>query len=152
MRHGVFGQKLGRSTKTRKSLLHNLSSALLEKGKITTTVAKAKFARPYIEKLITKARRNSLHGQRTVSSLLSSKAFTRLTREIAPGFAARNGGYTKIIRLDNRQGDSAEMARLELLEWDKKLAKVTQAGKKREIAKIARSKKPATTKKHTEET
>lgn len=123
MRHQVFGRKLGRDINSRKALLAGLSSSLLENGQITTTVTKAKFVKPYVEKLITRIKKKRLFLHRQAASTLTSKAFSRLTFEIGPGFIKRPGGYTRIIRLSRRSGDSAPMARLELLEWEKSQTK-----------------------------
>ena len=119
MRHLVAGKKLGRDQSARRALLVNLASSLFERGQITTTLSKAKFARPYAEKLITVAKHaKHLDTQRRISTLLTKNAFTKLRTDIAPGFKTRNGGYTRIIRLINRKGDSAPLARLELLKTE----------------------------------
>lgn len=117
MRHAVFGKRLGRDINARKALLRNLASALFEKGVITTTLTKAKFAQSYIEKLVTTAKKNSLHSQRALASLVTPQAFIKLTREIAPGFAQRVGGYTRVVKLGARAGDAAPLARLEFVKW-----------------------------------
>lgn len=135
MRHQVFGRKLGRDTKSRKALLNNLASSLLEQEKITTTLAKAKFVKPFVDKLITKAKKNALHSQRVISSILTPKAFAKLINEIAPGFTARTSGYTRIVKLAQRRGDNAPVARLELLEWEKKVT--TKGSEKKKKAKVA---------------
>lgn len=121
MRHAYFGRRLSRDTNARKALLNNLASSLLEKGQITTTLAKAKFARPYVEKLITQAKRtNDLKGARRLASIVTNKAFSNLNSNLGPGFSSRNGGYTRIIKLSRpRTGDAAPMARLELLKIEK---------------------------------
>lgn len=125
MRHAVFGKKLGRDTSGRKALLRNLASELLTKGAITTTLAKAKFARGYIEKLVTSAKINRLSQDRSLESQLTHQAFIKLHNEIGPGFKSRAGGYTRIIKLGIRKGDAAPLARLELLEWEKAPIKTT---------------------------
>ncbi len=134
MRHQVFGRKLSRDINARKALLINLTSALFENGKITTTLSKAKFAKSYAEKLVTNAKKNRLHTKRVLASNLSAKAFARLTGEISRGFTNRVGGYTRIVKLGTRLGDRAEMARLELLQWEaptpKKTAKKVTKDKK----------------------
>lgn len=141
MRHRVFGRKLSRDINARKALLSNLATALLEKGKLTTTVTKAKFARPYIEKLITQAKRDRLFTKRKLASSLSPVAFKKLVGEIAPGFSERQGGYLSIVKQISRRGDNAQMAKLELLEWDKTLVKKTEAKPKvKKATKIKRSK------------
>ena len=131
MRHRIFGVKLGRDLKERKALLHNLASSVIVKEKITTTLAKAKFAKPFIEKLVTTAKKGALHHRRTISSLLSPKAFAKLINEIAPGFTARTGGYIRITKLAPRLGDNAPMARLEFLGWDKKAVAASSEKKKK---------------------
>ena len=134
MRHRVFGRKLSRDINARKALLANLATSLLEKGKLTTTVAKAKFARPYVEKLITSAKKDRLFANRKLAASLSSVAFKRLVGEIAPGFSERHGGYLRIVKQVSRRGDNAQMAKLELLEWDKTLVKKTEAKPKEKKA------------------
>ena len=129
MKHLVFGRKLGRDTNARKALLANLASSLFINGAIVTTLVKAKFARPYVEKLITQAKTNKLTSKRLLASVLAHQAFIKLTGEIAPGFAQKTSGYTRIIKLRPRAGDAAAMARIELLPWERssKLAVPHQA-------------------------
>ena len=134
MRHRVFGRKLSRDINARKALLANLATSLLEKGKLTTTVAKAKFARPYVEKLITSAKKDRLFANRKLAASLSSVAFKRLVGEIASGFSERHGGYLRIVKQISRRGDNAQMAKLELLEWDKTLVKKTEVKPKEKKA------------------
>ncbi len=119
MRHRVFKKKLSRDINSRRALASNLASSLLVEGHITTTVAKAKFVQVFAEKLITGAARTSLHTRRSLASRLTHPAFIRLITEISPGFEDRRGGYTRIVKLSTRRGDSAPMARIEILEWDK---------------------------------
>ncbi|MBI2327279.1 50S ribosomal protein L17 [Candidatus Curtissbacteria bacterium] len=131
MKHKVSGQKLGRDTSGRKALLRNLASELVAKGAIITTLAKAKFARPYIEKLVTSAKINRLTKHRSLESRLTHQAFIRLQSEIGPGFRSRAGGYTRIIKLGIRKGDAAPLARLEFLQWEKTpTAKVQKSPRK----------------------
>ncbi|OGD85457.1 50S ribosomal protein L17 [Candidatus Curtissbacteria bacterium RBG_13_35_7] len=131
MRHAVFGKKLSRDINARKALLNNLTSSLFLSGQITTTLAKAKFANSYVEKIITKAKKNKLNNNRTLASKISKNAFIKLITEIGPGFEERKSGYTRIIKLASRRGDAAPMARLELLEWDKtKAIKLEKKDKK----------------------
>ena len=135
MRHAVFGKKLSRDEASRKALLNNLASAILVNGKLKTTVAKAKFAQSYVEKIVTLAKKNKLSKNRVLASNLTDSAFLRLTREIAPGFADRKGGYTRIIKLNARRGDASQLARLEFLQWEKpekKLQTAKSANKKTE--------------------
>ena len=120
MRHQKHGVKLGRDTKARKALARNLANSLFEKGQVTTTLAKAKFAKPYVEKLITQAKKKSLARSRILASKLQDQAFTNLTKKIGPYFSLRPGGYTRIVKFGlRRRGDAAPVARLELLEWAK---------------------------------
>ena len=117
MRHRVSGKKLGRDTAHRKALLRGLSISLVENGSITTTLAKAKFVKPFFEKLVTRARSNNQLAVRDLRSKLhNEEAIRRLLGEIAPMFAKRTGGYTRIVKLSNRYGDNAPMARLELVQ------------------------------------
>lgn len=122
MRHQVFGRKLGRDINARKALLRNLSSSLVVEGSIVTTLTKAKFVQGFVEKLITGAKGDLAH-QRDLSSQLSHGAFIKLVHEVGPGFKNRSGGYTKITKMGSRLGDAAPMAKIELLVWDKTLAK-----------------------------
>lgn len=119
MRHLVFGRKLGRDTNARRALLANLASSLFINGAIITTLVKAKFARPYVEKLVRTVQKNRLSSKRSLASVLTHQAFLKLIAEIGPGFTNRSGGYTRIIKLGARVGDNAPIARLELLEWEK---------------------------------
>lgn len=119
MRHQVFGKKLSRDTKARKALLANMAGLLLIHGQLNTTLAKAKFARPYVERLITLAKRNKLNTNRWLASTLPHEAFVKLVQQLGPGFEDRYGGYTRIVKLSTRRGDCAQMARLEFLEWDR---------------------------------
>lgn len=119
MRHAVFGKKLSRNEASRKALLNNLASAILVNGELKTTLAKAKFAQSYVEKIVTLAKKNKLSKNRVLASSLIDSAFLRLTSEIAPGFANRSGGYTRIVKLNRRRGDASQMAKLEFLQWDK---------------------------------
>jgi len=116
MRHRHGYRKLGRTSAHRKALLMNLSIALIENGKIETTVEKAKELRSFIEKLITKAKKGDSNAHRAVFAVLRSKEATKkLMNEVAPQYAERNGGYTRIIRTRIRRGDAAEMAFIELV-------------------------------------
>ena len=116
MRHRVHHRKLGRITPHRTALLRNLATALFERERIRTTLMKAKELRPYAEKLITLARRGDLHARRLVSTKIRERdALSRLFTEIGPRFAARPGGYTRILKLGHRPGDGADVARIELL-------------------------------------
>lgn len=116
MRHQAKGRQLSRTSEHRRALMRNMATSLMLHGGIETTVAKAKELRPYAEKLITLARRGDLHARRLVAQKIRERdALSRLFTEIGPRFAARPGGYTRILRLGHRAGDGAEMARIELL-------------------------------------
>ncbi len=116
MRHRAKGRQLSRTASHKKALLANLATSLFRHDRIVTTEAKAKELRPYAERLITLARRGDLHARRLVERRLKDKAVTtRLFKDLGPRFAARPGGYTRIIKLGHRSGDGAEVARIELL-------------------------------------
>ena len=116
MRHRARNRQLSRTAEHRRALLSNLATSLFKHEGIVTTVAKAKELRPVAEKLITLARRGDLHARRLVERRIRDKdVSTRLFKEIGPRFAARPGGYTRIIRMGFRAGDGAETARIELL-------------------------------------
>jgi large subunit ribosomal protein L17 len=118
MRHGNKLNHLGRKSAHRKALLSNLASSLIEHKHIVTTTAKAKALRIYIEPLITKAKDNTTHSRRVVFSYLNSKeAVSALFSEVAEKVATRAGGYTRIIKLEPRAGDAAEMALIELVDF-----------------------------------
>ncbi len=119
MRHGKKFNHLGRQASHRKAMLSNMSCSLIEHKRITTTVAKAKALKKYIEPLLTKAKTDSTHSRRTVFSQLNSKeAVTELYREVAPKIADRPGGYLRILRTGNRLGDNAEMCMVELVDFN----------------------------------
>ncbi len=116
MRHRAKNRQLGRTAEHRRALLSNMATSLFLHGRITTTVTKAKELRPVAEKLITLARRGDLHARRLVERRIKDKAASgKLFKEYGPRFAARPGGYTRIIKLGFRPGDGAETARIELL-------------------------------------
>jgi large subunit ribosomal protein L17 len=116
MRHRSRSKQLSRTAEHRRALLSNMATSLFKHERIVTTVAKAKELRPMAEKLITLARRGDLHARRLVERRIRDKhVSTKLFKEIGLRFAARPGGYTRIIRLGHRVGDGAETARIELL-------------------------------------
>lgn len=116
MRHRNTGRKLSRNASHRDALWANLITALVTHGRIETTEAKAKELRPYAEKLITLARRGDLHALRLVERRIKDReVLGRLFKELGPRFAARPGGYTRILKMGHRPGDGAEVARIELL-------------------------------------
>jgi len=116
MRHRIKGKQLSRTASHKKALLANMATSLFKHERIETTQAKAKELRPYAERIITLARRGDLHARRLAEARLKDRDVTqRLFKEIAPRFATRPGGYTRIIKLGHRVGDGAEIARIELL-------------------------------------
>lgn len=143
MRHSVFGRKLSRDTTARRALLGNLASSLLVSGHLTTTLAKAKFVQSFVEKLITKAGKNSMAQRRVVAQQITGSAFKKLTGEIGPGFVGRAGGYTRIIHLNIRKGDSAPMAKIELLKLEKPATTETKTQKTVDTKSVKSVKKSA---------
>ncbi|MDX1446717.1 50S ribosomal protein L17 [Lishizhenia sp.] len=119
MRHGKKVNHLSRKSAHRKAMLSNMACSLIEHKRINTTVAKAKALKVYLEPLLTKSKTDSTHSRRIVFSYLKSKeAVTELFREVAPKIADRPGGYMRIIRIGNRQGDNAEMCMVELVDFN----------------------------------
>lgn len=119
MRHGDKINNLGRTASHRKALMSNLACALIENKRIFTTLAKAKALRTYVEPLITKSKEDTTHSRRTAFSYLKSKTVvSTLFKDVAVKVAERNGGYTRIIKTGNRQGDAAEMAMIELVDFN----------------------------------
>lgn len=119
MRHNKAINHLGRKSGHRKALLSNMASSLILNKRIVTTVAKAKALKPYVEPLITKSKEDTTHSRRIVFSYLKSKeAVTELFRNIAPKVANRPGGYCRILHVGFRQGDAAEMALIELVDFN----------------------------------
>ena len=117
MRHQRAGKKLGRDAAHRKALYSNLTGALIEHGRIKTTVTKAKAVKPVAEQMITLARRGDLHARRQAVAFLRSKDVVhKLFTEVGPRFKDRPGGYSRIVKIGPRPGDAAEMAYLELVE------------------------------------
>ncbi|HVE77586.1 MAG TPA: 50S ribosomal protein L17 [Gemmatimonadaceae bacterium] len=117
MRHRKAGRKLRRTSEQRLALLRSLATALITNGSIETTEAKAKELRPFVEKLITKAKTGTLHSRRLATRHVQQRvAGDKLFQEIGPKFAQRAGGYTRILKTGHRKGDGAEMARIELVE------------------------------------
>lgn len=116
MRHLVKGRKLRRTTAHRKALLRNLVTSFIEKERIQTTLAKAKETRPLAEKMITLAKKNTLHARRQALAVLTKEsAVTKLFADLAPRFSERPGGYTRIVKTGLRMGDGSQMALLELI-------------------------------------
>ena len=119
MRHGKKFNHLGRKTAHRKAMLANMACSLIAHKRINTTLAKAKALRKYVEPLITKSKTDNTHNRRVVFSYLKDKhAITELFREVATKVADRPGGYLRIIKLGNRLGDNADMAMVELVDYN----------------------------------
>ena len=117
MRHAKAGRQLRRTSEQKLALMRGLATSLIEHGAIETTEAKAKELRPFVEKLITKARAGTLHARRLAGRHIQKReAADKLFQEVGPRFATRNGGYTRILKTGHRKGDGAEMARIELVE------------------------------------
>ena len=117
MRHGKKGRKLSRTASHRKATLRNMATSLFRHGRIETTTAKAKELRPFAERLITLARRGDLHARRLAAQKIQDRqVLGNLFDEIAPRYAERPGGYTRILKLGNRKGDAAEMSLIELVD------------------------------------
>ena len=138
MRHLVKRKRLGRDTSHRRALLRNLVTSFLEKERIRTTLAKAKATRPLAEKMITLARKDTLHAKRQALSFIYKKPVVKkLFEELGPRFSERPGGYTRIVKIGPRAGDGAEMAILELIgsEFEKKAKKKKEKGKAKPKAK-----------------
>ena len=138
MRHLVKRKKLGRDTSHRRALLRNLMTSFLEKERIRTTLVKAKATRPLAEKMITLAKKDTLHAKRQALSFIYKKPVVKkLFEELGPRFSERPGGYTRIVKIGPRAGDGAEMAMLELIgsEFEKKVKKKKEKGKAKPKAK-----------------
>ena len=116
MRHRKKGKQLRRTSEQKLALMRSLAKALIERGAIETTEAKAKELRPFVEKLITKAKTGTLHSRRlTGRHVPHRETADKLFKDVAPRFATRKGGYTRILKTGHRKGDGAEMARIELI-------------------------------------
>jgi len=153
MRHGKKFNKLSRTSAHRKSLLSNLACELISHKRITTTLAKAKSLRVYVEPMLTRAKVDSTHNRRTVFSYLQDKeAIKELFGSISEKIATRPGGYTRIIKLGKRFGDNAEVAMIELVDFNEIYGNATEktAAKKTRRAGGAKKKDAEATK--TEET
>jgi len=119
MRHRRAGKKLGRDSAHRRALYSNLAGALIEHGRIKTTQAKAKAVKPFAEQMITLGKRGDLHARRlALAELRSQDVVHQLFADVAPRFANRPGGYTRIVKLGPRLGDAAEMVYLELVDYE----------------------------------
>jgi len=145
MRHGKKFNHLGRQTAHRKAMLANMACSLIEHKRINTTVAKAKALRVFVEPLITKSKSDTTHNRRVVFSYLRDKyAVTELFKEISVKIADRPGGYIRIIKLGNRQGDNAPMAMVELVDYNEiynpkgnKAKKTTRRSRRKKSDEVA---------------
>ena len=135
MRHGKKGNHLGRKTAHRRSMLANMACSLIEHKRINTTLAKAKALKQFVEPLVTKSKVDTTHNRRIVFGRLRQKeAVAELFRDVAAKVGDRPGGYTRIIRLGNRLGDNAEMAMIELVDYNE----IYNAGKKKKTTRRSR--------------
>lgn len=143
MRHQIRGRKLKRTSSHRKALLKNLASSLILHKRIRTTTAKAKELRTFIEPLITKARKNDLHSRRLIIDTLKNKeAVNELFSEVIGTIGDRPGGYTRVIKLGRRAGDSAELSMIEFVDYNEVANKKAEENKeKREIKQQAKKEK-----------
>jgi large subunit ribosomal protein L17 len=139
MRKNVFGRKFKRDKNERKALIKSLMSSLVLEGKIKTTEAKAKAIKGEVDKLITKARKETLLARRLLEKKLHPKAIEKLLKEVAPRFEERNGGYTRIIKLERRVGDNAQSVIMEWVEG-KELPVVVKEEKVKKVAKVKTAK------------
>jgi large subunit ribosomal protein L17 len=145
MRHSRVINHLGRTSSHRKSMLANMATSLILHKRITTTTAKAKALKTYVEPIITKSKEDSTHSRRLAFSVLKDKsAVSELFREISPKIGERPGGYTRILKIGNRIGDNAEMCILELVDYNEAMMG------KGEAAKTKTSRRRRTSKKKTE--
>ena len=126
MRHLVKGRKLNRTASHRKALLSNMSCSLIKHKRIITTEQKAKELRRFVERLITYAKKDSLHGRRLIMKKIKGKLKKEISNllihEIAPNYSDRNGGYTRIIKLNNRKNDNARMSLIEFVDFKQEIS------------------------------
>lgn len=138
MRHLKSGNHLGRTSTHRKALLSNMAASLIIQKRISTTIAKAKALRVYIEPLLTKSKEDTTHSRRIVFSYLQEKsAVTELFREVSPKIMNRPGGYTRILKTGFRHGDNADMCIIELVDYNENMLG-TAAGKAKAVKKSRR--------------
>ena len=141
MRHNVKGRKLGRTSSHRKATMQALATSLLKHKRIKTTLAKAKELRGFAEKLITKARKGDLHSQRQVMELLKDKEVVKeLFGEIVAKVGDRPGGYTRVIKLGQRFGDAAQMAIIELVDYNEIITAKEEKQKEEREARVKEKK------------
>lgn len=141
MRHNASGRKLGRKTGHRLAMFRNQLASLVAQERIVTTVSKAKELRPLAERIVTQGKRGTVHARRLVGRWVSNRdLIKKLFDEIAPRFSTRAGGYLRIVKLGSRQGDGAEMAILEFVDFQRKAKAASPAA---EDAKGKKAAKPA---------
>jgi len=151
MRHLVKGSKLSRTTPHRKAMLRNLACSLIENHRIQTTVSRAKELRRFIEPLITRAKEDTHHNRKQVFSSLQNKyAVTELFEEIGPICADRPGGYTRVIKAGFRKGDGAELAVIELVDYND-IKPESRRSKKKRTRRAGKSNKPTSSTESTQE-
>lgn len=144
MRHGDKINNLSRTASHRKALMANLASELIKHKRIFTTLAKAKALRTYVEPLLTRGKTDSMHNRRTIFAYLKNKeVIDVLFGDIAPKIKERNGGYTRVIKMGNRKGDAAEMAMIELVDFND----IYSNNKTAKTAKKTRTRRAGKTKK-----
>lgn len=145
MRHGNKLNHLGRTATHRKAMMANMASSLIMHKRITTTLAKAKALRTYAEPLITKSKEDTTHSRRTVFAYLKqAEAVKELFGVVAPKIADRPGGYTRVLKLMNRQGDNAEMAIIELVDFNEAMLSLKAAKTSAKKTRRGRTKKEET--------
>lgn len=136
MRHNVKGRKLGRTASHRKATLNSLITSLLKHKRIKTTLAKAKETRGFAEKLVTKARKGDLNAKKQVIDVIKDKEVVKeLFSEIIPKIGDRPGGYTRVVKLGHRMGDAAQMAILELVDYNEVVTARAEEHKEKRDAK-----------------
>ena len=144
MRHNKKFNHLGRTASHRKAMLANMAISLIMHKRITTTVAKAKELKKYVEPLITRSKDDTTNSRRVVFSYLQNKyAVTELFKVISPKVGDRHGGYTRIIKLGTRQGDAAPIAFIELVDFDENMAKAPKAAKRTRRSRKSSAAAPA---------
>ena len=144
MRHNKKFNHLGRTASHRKAMLSNMAISLIMHKRITTTVAKAKALKKYVEPLVTRSKDDTTNSRRVVFSYLQNKyAVTELFKTVAPKVGDRPGGYTRIIKLGSRQGDAADVCFIELVDFAENMAKAPKAAKKTRRSRRSSSATPS---------
>ena len=153
MRHGKKFNHLGRTADHRQAMLANMAISLIMHKRITTTLAKAKALKKYVEPLLTKSKEDTTNSRRVIFSYLQNKeALKELFGVVAPKIGDRPGGYTRVIKLGHRQGDAADIAFIELVDFDENMAKTPKAAKKTRRSRKAAPKTEAPVEASAEET